>query len=155
MSSASNIISNFEYQISQISPTSTTKRELFAPWDVSRNEEPSKSSFRKYWIDWQGSDEDEDGSNANAREAHHRFMLNVSYPVTLPHNTLTKLVLDDRHDLCKRLRDHQYVVGIAGATTQDVGIIWRKRIGDDIDKKTYEDCWILMIQFEIKAIETE
>ena len=152
---AHNIIKNFNYQIESITPTNQKKKNSFRHYNPYASD-PSKSAFRRFFVQWHGSDPDYAATDLDHREAPHQLRLHVDYPTTIDSDDLEEMILQDRHDLIKKLRDSTSYVGISkDNTTAATGLMRRLRIGDATEREQFPGVVRLMIDWECKIEESE
>ena len=151
------IYHNFIYQIESITPTSNIVRKGFHfnndPERLSANQ--SSGMVRSFEVHWLGSDEDDEVTDITERIADHKFTVTIAYPVDYKLKDLYSMILQDRSDITKRLRDSTYRVGYSATNpTTDIGLWARIRESDSIDKSD-DNVWYLKMEFTCKIIESE
>ena len=151
---AHNVIDNFRYRLETLTPTAGGRPFRFAdPFaDEIGNQSGSK---RRFFVAWTGSGPDTDLTDMRERTAEHDYVLTVFYPTANQNfHELTKLVLQDRHDIVDLLRDPTSWVGTdADNTTTALGIYHRMRSGDELTLD--DDVWSLEISWTITLNEVE
>lgn len=158
--SAHLVLDNFYWRIETITPTNLTDcRNYYREIDgntIKQDFPDGTAGIRRFFVEWTDSDSDVDATDHDNREAHHNFIVTVCYPgSSLPWRRLHKLILQDRHDLIKQLRDDDNKVGYnASNTTTDIGLMHRFRGGDELIKEE-DEIWRLRIQFRCLIEENE
>lgn len=155
--SIDNVLDNFCWRVESVSPTNQIVRNKFLRFDPNQNE-PTQSSawYRRFWVEWNGSDPDKDSSSPIQRLAWHDIQVHIVYPILLDVLDLQKLILADRHDLIKTLRAPANRVGYNDTNpTDNVGLYARIRNGDELLKNQYDDLWELIIAFRTQILESE
>ncbi len=150
------IIKNFRWRIESISPTSDLVRQLFRFWDPTYEEDEDESSgfSRSFYVEWNGSEPDSAATDADRREAWHRFTVNLIYPVTLNYQDMHVLIAQDRHDVIETLRADENRVGYDdNNSTTELGLYNRYCDGDDLIKE--ENIWILAQRYRCLIEESE
>ncbi len=149
------VYQNFGYQVSLISPTASdgNPRDRFFEIDPERDTvDDSPGLTRGFSVLWRGSDQD-NLTDFYDRWAEHDFQLEVYYSTKLKHGTLHRLILQDRHDICERLRSDAYFVGYdADNPSADIGLGKRIRMSDEIDTDSAV-VWILRQQWRCHVQE--
>ncbi len=143
---------NFVYQMKQIVPTNTYIRNYFTYIDPTFGEVDAIP--RLFSIEWSDSDNDLDATDSDYREAWHNYLLRIYYPITHNNLEMHDIILQDRHDIIKRLRRKEFAVGTDDSATEDTGLFHRHRIGDEINKDD-EELWVLTIKWRCKVQESE
>lgn len=153
---AHNALENLVWRMESISPTDTTSANKFRFVDIERlDPDEMPHAMRLFAVRWQGSAPDFGPTDLYDRWADHTFDIEVYYPVGpggMSTRKLQKMLLRDRHDIAKALRDPSKFVGYdASNTSTDVGIKNRVMIGDALDRNnpavwTYRASWRLTIQ---------
>lgn len=135
--SAHRLIGNIAYWASRLVPTNTTVRNRFEEYDPLRGQAADGTGgLRKFYVEWRASEEDVGASDADNREAWHNVWLHVEYPTALTFTDLQILVLQDRHDLIKQLRDATTRVGYdASHAATDIGLIRRIVAGVELNRQ--------------------
>jgi hypothetical protein len=146
---------NFIYQVEQIVPTyqgrTVPRFRSFEP-DGGEQVPEATGGLRMFFVEWLSSGPDGGATMEPLRESEHLVQLHVEYPFVLKWEEMHMLVLQDRHDLIKRLRDPQYFVGYKGSTSGATGMFARWRLRDLLDKTTrlwrYSSQWRCTVREE-------
>lgn len=162
-SSANLVLDNFYWRIEAITPTSSVVgRRAFRRIDTL-DIDPAQSSglSRGFRVAWVASDEEHQVSGEGItdglynRAATHTFEVEVYYSTKLKWTDLHTVVLSDRHDLTKQLRDPDTWVGYnASNTTTDIGIYDRIRESDELDTDD-PGYWVLRQSWRVIINEVE
>jgi cytochrome oxidase Cu insertion factor (SCO1/SenC/PrrC family) len=151
------VYDGFIWRMETITPTNDDVRQKFVAFDPAK-ETPSNASgwFRKFYIDWRDSKGDFAATNVVQRESIHYFLITIYYPVVRSEwARMHHIVLQDRHDIIKQLRDDTKRRGYnADNTTTDVGLYQRRRNGDQLIKDDPK-LWRLLMEWECKILESE
>jgi len=130
------VAENFRWRMEGITPAHSygsppIRFRRFDPVD----DEPDNTSgwVRRFFSRWVGAQIDSAATNLEGREAVHLVELHVLYPTAaLPFDTLESMMLQDRHDIAKTLRDQGKRNGWSDATAStDIGIYMRRRGSPD------------------------
>ncbi len=148
-------LDNFVYQMEQIDPTSTLSHNRFTNIDPTYSTQVDNSASRLFYIEWTDSDGEIDAgtTDSDRREAFHNYLIHIFYPVSGNYSDMHNLILQDRHDIVKRIRRKEFAAGVSGDATLDTGIYHRSRVGDELRKEN--DVWELVIKFRCKIMESE
>lgn len=151
------LFENFRYWIQQTTATNTKVRNKFESYDPFRVQPESSTGWlRKFYIDWQSSNEDIGATDMTAREAWHLFNVKLVYPARLPQLDMMQLITQDRHDILKTLRDPDKRFGYdASHTTTDVNLMNRIRTGDQLSLNNDAEIFDLTIQYKCLIRELE
>jgi hypothetical protein len=149
------ILQNFQWRIATTTPTAGGRP--FRLVDPLADEiENTTGSLRKFYVAWSGSEEDLDLTDGYDRQAEHAISTVFHYPDATFENygNLRDLVLQDRHDLIKTLRNNDNRLGYdADNTTDAIGLWHRVRADDELD--TGDAVWILTINWTCTISEVE
>jgi hypothetical protein len=149
------VLGNFYYRIGLIQPTSKLVNQSFSyridPAVVG--EEYHSGLMRAYYVEWISSGPDEWATAINRREADHRYHVTVYYPMVLPWAEMHEIISCDRHDMLIALRGSNNAVGVDGDPTLNVGLMHRKRMGDQLTRDS--DVWMFTTSWACKILETE
>jgi hypothetical protein len=156
-SNADAALRNLKWRIESTAPTHQHPRRPFRWADPRRVGPADQPAVRLFHVRWLGEEDAGDSvTDAVERRALHRYEVVVDYAADYGWLTLMDVVLQDRHDLIKTLRDpRQYVGTSATDATADIGLQSRHvtaasmDIDDDIGLAT------LRIEVECEVWETE
>lgn len=127
------VLLNFQWRISSIAPTSTICGKGFFlkdPRDLANGE--STGLERGFQVTWAGSEPQQAVTDQWQWVCNHRFIVEVLYSPTRGWQESHELVLSDRWDLIKALRDDALFVGYdADNAATDLDVIDRWFEGDD------------------------
>jgi hypothetical protein len=154
-------IRNIVYWMESSTPTSGIVRNRWELYDPNHRECATDSAgYRKFWVQWMGSNDDGAATDMDNREALHTIRLHVEYPTSpLEIIRLYSLIASDRHDIRKILRDQsKYSVGYKDDTgvyaSTDTGIMNRWFTGDEINT-TISGFWRFTSQLQFTLRESE
>lgn len=149
------ILENFEWRLETLTPTTgKTKFKVVDP--INDDIGDHSGSFRRFYVEWESSQEDLTMTDGYSRRAEHSIRLTVFYPASKArsHKDLRSIILQDRHDIIKRLRDTQYYNGFnADNSSTDLGLEYRQRLDDELT--TGEHLWVFEMTFECTIEEIE
>jgi len=152
------VLLNCAWRTAAVVPTNTTSPLRFEEYDpIVVPDPPDTSGFtRKFYWQWISSDEDVETTDYTRREAHHLLRLVVEYPLRYPWTAMQAMIVQDRHDLAKALRDQRNRLGYDDDhTTTDIGLYIRKRAGDKIDRNDHPRFWHYVADWRCKVREDE
>ena len=133
--SAHYVYSNFVWRLETLTPTGTVGnlRSRFVSYDPLRDDAAAMPSSRNFTVSWTGSAIDESPTDLYDRVAEHSYEIEIHYDPTLKWQTLQEIILQDRHDISKRLRDPAYFVGYdASHSSTEIYLKNRIRTGDSL-----------------------
>jgi len=138
---------NFAYQLEQIAPTNTNIERRFLALDRMRMIAAGNTTgqARDFTIQRMRADEDQEPTDMSLREAWHEFELRIHYPKAIGLELDLGDIMDqDRHQICERLRNGTYYVGIASDSTLAIGLLNRVRLFDELDEDNDDngDVWV-------------
>jgi hypothetical protein len=150
------VIENFYWRINGLTPTDQYKRTKFRPYNPLNEDVPENTGgLRQYYVEWMGSDEDTGATDMDNREAWHTIRVYVEYPAVLRFRELESMILQDRQDLIKELRDIANRDGYSDDfSSTNIGLIRRLRFGDELDKSN-ESIWRLATEWRCFIRESE
>ena len=143
-----NVRRNFIYQLEQIVPDCASIGRRFEAVDRLRLGDDGNTTgrARDFIVRRQSAEEDRQPTDMTIREAWHEYQVRIAYPTTLgSEGDLEDIILQDRHQVCERLRDSQYFVGYSGATSTSVGLLNRYRTEDTLDDTG--PVWVVLYGF--------
>lgn len=147
---------NLLWRMESITPTDTDPARgflFYSPRDF--NPETARGTVRSFTLFWDGSDPDDEPTDITERVADHQFTVEVAYSTDYPLDKLNELVLSDRNDILKTLRDTDGFVGVSDAQpTKATGIWSRVRTRDELDRGN-SNIWYLRIVWRCKIQEAE
>lgn len=150
------ILQNFVWRIEQIAPTSTLETKLFRsfdPWKLKGQE--SSGLQRGFFVTWAGSEADLDVQDGATRTAKHRIAVSVIYAPQVPYLQVQQLVVLDRHDLLKQLRNPDSWKGYSDSNpTDELGLNSRFRTEDSLDAEDRQG-WVYQSTWECTVYEVE
>lgn len=147
-SQADRVLRNFSWRVRSIAPTHQRPGKRFAWYDPRRLDSDASPVCRLFNVRWLG--DDDDGSSVTdmvERRALHRYRLDVLYPDEHESMLQQEIILQDRHDLIKALRDDRLWVGTsADDPAADIGLQSRRNlpselIDDDTSTSTLRMVW--------------
>lgn len=157
-------LQNFVYVLEEVvTPTSLTPNDnRFERYDPDLADCPvSSAGVRKYFVEYLTSDPDRGATDVYSREAEHYVRLSIEYPKP-PFDSLVlqTIILQDRHDIVKALRDTQYNVGWkdgAGTvnTTGATGIMTLRELISCELVRTNRSIWRLVMVWRFFNRESE
>ena len=142
--SLSEIYDNFVWRIESISPSNAQAREKFRHNDVPlyMTEEQSLAD-RLVSVYWESGDEVQEFSDLTRRWSDVDLTVEVAYDATRDLDKLHALMLSDRNQIIKDLRDPAKFVGYNSSNAvTDIGLKNRVFTGDELDRDR-ETKWIL------------
>lgn len=153
------LIGNFEYHISSIVPTNTTVKNRFESYDPMKDNVPDSSAgCRKFYVEYMSSESEGGATDIVSREAWHTVNVHIEYPCRFGFNDTQIMILQDRHQVIKKLRDTTSWVGYRDLTgtdaTANIGLIHRLSAGTALTKISPE-LWRLTYQFKCYQLESE
>lgn len=150
------VLRNFAWRISSITPTSTIcgKRFFeFDPRDIGRTE--SGGTERGFFVTWGGSEPQQAVTDQWQWVTDSQVIVEVMYSPTRGWTDSHELVLNDRWDLIKTLRDDSLYVGYSDdATTDDLNLIERWFVGDDYVVEPDAEVFIYRQTWRVTVRET-
>lgn len=150
------IFQNFIYRIEAITPTSNICGKNFNrldPKQIALNE--SAGLERNFVITYLGSDSDDTPTDEAIRTAEHKFLVQVLYNPGRGWEVAHELILNDRHDLIKALRDDAKFDGYDSSHTTDaIRLHGRIRENDEIDMSD-PDVWVYRAIWKCYITEEE
>lgn len=124
-SRADSVLRNFRWRVESTAPTHQRPLKPFRWIDPRRVDSDGSPTTRLFHVQWLDGDDDRDASVTDMveRRAVHRFQLDVLYPREYESMLLQEIVLQDRHDIIKALRDDRLWVGTSAADPlSDIGL---------------------------------
>jgi hypothetical protein len=158
MASAANLVlANFYWRVESLSPTDTTTSKKFLRYDPHLlDADVSSGLMRAFTVTWGNSSEIIDPSDITERTAEHEFTLEIVYPIEkFKHYELQCIVLKDRHDLIKKLRDPDYYNGVSSTATTTTTGLWARAIISDTLKQDSPTTWVLSQKWRCTINEGE
>lgn len=149
------VFENFIWRIESKTPTDTsvlTEGFLYS----SGYKVPEETRPRSFSVLWNSSGEDAMAGgdpiveDLSGRIADHQYTVEVYYRAEFGDRDLQKVILLDRHDIAKQLRDPALFVGYDDDNSSaSLGVCDRKRVSDEIERGevvwTYRSVWALII----------
>ncbi len=148
---------NFVWRLEAIAPTSTSVTDKKFRFNGRRIEDAQASgTIRNFQLFWLGSDSDEYETDMSERRATHRLQLDVAYPSTskVDLQTLTTMILQDRHDVTKALRTPDYYDGYDDDHTSTQYGLWA-RVRDSDELVREDNNWTLRQRWRCLIREQE
>lgn len=148
---------NFVWRLEAITPANTAVTDKKFRFNARRIEDAQASgTIRNFVLYWLGSGADEYETDMSERRAPHNFQLEVTYPATtkVDLQTLSTMLLQDRHDIATVLRDPAYYDGYDDSNTSTKYGLWsRVRDSDEIARD--ENNWTLRQRWSCLIREQE
>jgi len=157
-SQADRVLHNFRWRIEGTAPTHQRPRKPFRWMDLAQMDMDNHPALRLFQVRWlsEGRDDGDSVTDLAERRALHRYAIEVYYAADYDLATIQEIVLQDRHDLLKTLRDPRLFVGTgSGDSTSDVGLVARRSVGIRTDFNDEERIIILRLEYECEIWETE
>ena len=150
------VFQNFIYRIESITPTSTICGKNFYRLDTKQIAIDESSGLeRSFIISWLGSGDDDIPTDQDIRVSEHKFLVQVVYWPGRGWETAHELILQDRHDLIKCLRDDAKFCGYdAEHSTDALRLFGRVRDSDEIDMSD-PDVWVLRMIWKCYIADEE
>lgn len=151
----SRVLDNYNWRMEAVSPRSTIGIESFRAIDPL-GVEPGESDglTRCFWVEWLGSGPGHTTEDSIMRVADHAIVVSVVYSHDYRWQDRHKLMVSDRHDILKALRDDSKWVGYSDTNSStDIKLKDRqyvrtqKQVGDDYD--------LLVLEFNNTIYEVE
>ena len=150
------VLINFQWRIEAIDATSTISGKRFFrfdPRDLGRTE--SGGLERGFFVTWLGSEPQQAVTDQWQWVCSHRFMIEVMYAPIRGWQESHELVLSDRWDLIKALRDDSLYVGFSDDnSTTDLDLIDRYFEGDGLDIEPDAEVFIYRQNWRCTVRET-
>lgn len=128
-STADLVLKNICWTIESITPTHSRPDKNFRWFDrTSFDPESSAGIVRLFSVLWQNQSEELGITDTEDREANHTYVISVAYPPDgYRLSLLQEIILQDRHDIIKALRDPNSWDGYNSKnTTTDIGLYNRE-----------------------------
>jgi hypothetical protein len=157
-SQADRVLRNFRWRIESTAPTHQRPRKPFRWMDLAQMDPDNHPALRLFQVRWLGEGQDDGDSVTDLaeRRALHRYGIEVFYAADYDLEVIQEIILQDRHDLLKTLRDPRLFVGTgSGDSTSDVGLQARRSVGIRTDFDDEERSIILRLEYECEIWETE
>lgn len=147
---------NFVWRIEAVTPTETTlaRRASFTEVDPLRIDPEQSSGYqRAFSVQWQGSEGDQ-LDDLLLRQQSHMYAVEVYYSTKLKYDDLHDIILQDRHDITKTLRNPSNVIGYSDAqSSTDIGVGGRWFDSDEIVRE--DNLWTYRAMWRVTITETE
>lgn len=151
------VYKNFVWRIENLSPTNQTVGKKFLSSNFDRvSPGQSSGTTRNFNLSWNGSASPGLVEDWSERIAQHSFTLWVAYSTDYKNQSdLFGIILQDRHDLIKELRDSDHWLGYsADYSTTNIGLFNRYFQRDSIDASN-EVTWYLKQEYQCDILEGE
>lgn len=156
-SNADNVLKNFRWRVESISPTHQRPRKPFRWMDFDEIDTERHPVARVFQVRWMR--EDDLGSSVTdlvERRALHRYSLEVLYATDYDLATLQEIILQDRHDIIKALRDPRNLVGTSSTdSATDIGLQARRYVDARLETEAEIKMATLRLEFECEIWESE
>lgn len=154
--SLGDVFQNFAWRIEAISPTAQAGIGPFRMVDPEIADVETLR-HRSFALFWESSDEDAGPTDLYDRWAVHTFTLEVYYRAGdqgIPNSKAHTLILADRDDICRTLRDPDLWAGTSdAASSTEIGLKDRRRVGDELERD--EDTYTYRATWECHVREVE
>ena len=156
-SNADRVLSNFRWRVESISPTHQRPRKPFRWLDLATVDADRHPVARVFQVRWLREDDTGDSvTDLVERRALHRYVLEVAYATDYDLVTLQEIILQDRHDIIKALRDPRLFVGTSSSdASADIGLQARRHIDARLEMMADTKMATLRIEYGCEIWETE
>jgi len=151
-----NVFRNFAWRIGQIQPTSAIEEKRFFEIDPNYVDGHEAHGLQRgFYVQWMGSDGDDDVQDGFTRVANHVVLVTVIYDAALTWPNLHELIAKDRHDLIMKLRAQDNCVGYDDNNpTAEIGLYRRYRVSDTLEADSKE-IWTFSQRWRCTVAENE
>lgn len=142
MSATAHLVArNFRWRLERMSPTASSRNRF--KWQDRIDPDQSPGTIRAFNVTWLGSESAHEVEDKTGQCKAHKFQLDVAYPRdTLDPEPLQNMMLQDRFDAIKDLRDSAYWTGHADDSSADLGLYDREFERDErLDVSPYTTLW--------------
>lgn len=153
------LIGNFVWRLESLSPTAAgLPFRVYDPIKFGGDLGNETGNTRRFVVTWLEAEEDQDVTEGYSRTAYHYLELLVLYPTAIgSHDAIQRMMLSDRHDIIKQLRNPALWVGYdADNPTTDLGLLNRWRVSDRLSFEGDDDqLWELRMRWRCQVTEVE
>lgn len=155
--SIQHVVENFVWRLQALVMTDATSGRKLRLNDrpLATSADLSSGMTRTFILYWDGASPSLEPTDMFARWADHTFTLEVAYSTSPALDALLKLILRDRHDITKALRDHALWTGYDDDNSAtEIGLEERKLLRDVLDRSS-SVTWYLRQTWECRIQENE
>lgn len=152
------VLRNFRWRIEQTTPTSNISDRPFRWLDTEIVDPEDSPLTRTFTVMWQEDEPPEIGSSVidvTERESNHSFLVAVNYPHEYKLYDRQQMMLLDRHDLIKTLRDDRLYFGYSQNHPNDDLRLWNRRVIRASMEEEFEDTSTLVLEVQCTISELE
>jgi len=156
-SNADRVIANTRWRIESTSPTHQRPRKPFRWMDLAGVDAENYPALRLFQVLWLEEEDDEDSvTDLVERRAVHKILIEVAYADDYGLELRQEIMLQDRHDLIKTLRDPRLFAGTSASDpTGETGLQARRVTAARREFDDDANMAILRIECDCEIWETE
>lgn len=151
------VLQNFYWRLESIAPTNPITGRGFVRYDPHLlDADVSSGLIRAFTVSWDSADSFQDVTDIEDRVAQHIYTVEVVYPIEkFKHAELQYILLQDRHDIIKVLRDSALFIGHDHLnSTTNIGLWSRFLITDEL-RRPVPTTWALTQRWRCDIKESE